>query len=165
MEYRWGEDDSRDWSSKLGGTDAPEDVGVTGYLQLRDIEGVAVSRTLELTPDARTLVGDVPGQGTTLTAHRFWGGRVGGKVQTSAFQSLTVDVEGGGAQESMAEAGSPRFMVRTRWQWQRWGFDNTTWMQTSIWLDETGTPVFGSEWEGSPDNWPWEDVRGPDAGP
>ena len=152
QEYMWSEGDARASSDKIGGTAGEADRGgVTGFLQLRNIQGVALKRELKLSPEAEQLVGQVPGNGDTLLVRRFFGGLVSGDATEAAFQSLTVNVEGGAPQESVGPDGTPLFIVRTLWYWDRWGFNTESRMETQIALGTTGKPWFGSVYEGSAD--------------
>jgi hypothetical protein len=150
-EFMWSEDDTRRNANKIGGTAGSSDaVGVTGYLQFRNMQGRALRQTLALSDEARKLVGKVPGDGREVIVHLFWGGMVSGDATESMWQSLTVNVEGGAAQESVADGGSPLLIVRTVWNWDRWGKNTESRMENKIALtDQYGLPVITGEYEGS----------------
>ncbi|HEX2513489.1 MAG TPA: hypothetical protein VH257_02210, partial [Chloroflexota bacterium] len=149
-EYMWAEGNTRGEGS-VGGTGGHEEsAGVTGTLQLRHMEGVALKRTLALSSDAKLAVGSVPGDGTEVIVHRFVGGSLGGHANWSAWDNLTVNVEGGQAQESIGPNGSPKLIVRTSWYWDQWGANSETYMEIHIHVGDEGIPVITATYEGTP---------------
>ena len=149
-EFMWSEGNTRGESSVGGTSGQEESAGVTGTLQLRNMQGVALKRTLTLSSDAVLAVGSVPGQGTEVIVHRFAGGSLGGHANWSAWDNLTVNVEGGQAQESIGPNGSPKLIVRTSWYWDQWGANSETYMEVHVHVGDDGIPVITATYEGTP---------------
>ncbi len=143
-EFRWGEDDSRG-EGAIGSSEASEDVGVTGYLQFQGIQASMISETLTLSELAKAALGSVPGDGTAVVVHKLMGGNVSGEATWSAWDNLTVNVEGGSAQQSVHENGSIKLIIRTHWYWERWGPDSDSWMENTIHIDDEGKVIIAEE--------------------
>ena len=147
-EFQWGEDNTRG----TDGSGSEEDVGVTGYLNFRNIQSVCLSEPLSLSADARKALGNqsVPGDGTQVKIHRFHGGSVGGRASWSAWDNLAVSIEGGGAQESVAGGGAIKLILRTKWYWDRWGPNSETNMENTLTVKDDGTTEIDAAYEGTP---------------
>jgi len=148
-EFMWGEDDTRG-EGPIEGSGKAETFGVTGFLRFRNVEGVALKQQLMLTPDAKLVLGSVQGEGEVVIVRRLVGGSLGGHATWSAWDNLTVNVEGGQAQQSFYPNGSPMLIIRTLWYWDQWGTNSETWMQTLVGVDDDGTPSIHSSYEGTP---------------
>jgi Domain of unknown function (DUF4157) len=148
-EFMWGEDDTRAEGS-VGGSGTEESVGVTGFLQYRNIQGSSITQNLTLSNDSKLAVGSVPGEGTEVKVRKFLGGSVGGRATWSAYDNLAVNVEGGAAQTAVGVGGAPKLIVRTHWYWGRWGPDSETWMQNEIVVGDDGRCTISCSREGTP---------------
>jgi hypothetical protein len=136
--FRWGEDNTQsrgEWSSDLGET---ESVGVTGTLNVRNLESVAIKRTPNLSSAARDAGITVDGAGRQVTIHKFIGGMITGSATWSAWDNLSVNFEPGSAQEGVNWNGGPKLTVRTHWYWDRYGPDSETWLEVTIAVNDSG---------------------------
>jgi hypothetical protein len=148
-EFMWGEDNTRGRGA-IGQSGTGESVGVTGFLQFRNIEASVLEEQLSLTFDARDAVGDLPHNRTTVTVHKFIGGSVGGRATWSAWDNLSVNVEGGAAQQGVFSNGSIKLTIRTHWYWDFWGPNSDTWMQNEIHVTNSGDVSITGVYEGEP---------------
>jgi hypothetical protein len=155
IEFRWGEDDTRGRGVGEGGSGSAESIGVTGFLRFRDLEGSVLTETLSLSSDASAAVGSVPNEGMEMLVHRFIGGSIGGVVEYSYLQNLTVNIEGGAVQVGVAANGSPKLIVRTHWHWDRWGANVDTHMRNEIHVTDSGTINITESRESSPNDEPF----------
>ncbi len=148
-ELMWGEDDTRG-QGRIGQSGTAESVGVTGFLRYRNLEASALRETLTLTPVANAAVGPIPNQGSEVVVHQFIGGSLGGYATWSAWDNLTVNVEGGDAQQSVHSNGSAKLIIRTHWYWDRWGPNSESNMQNEIYVEDHGGVTITWSYEGTP---------------
>lgn len=152
-EYMWSEDNVQAEGDALRSTkDKADDVGVTGFLQFKDIETSAIKEDLKLSALAKKALGsqslpDVE----DVTVRMFIGGRVGGEIEKSTWDDLAVNVEGGAAQTSTADDGSIRLIIGTVWDWSLAGPDEKTSMKNEISIDPEGNAIFTAEYRGGED--------------
>jgi len=150
VEFKWGEDDTRGVGNSIGSSGSAESVGVTGFLQIRNIEANILRETLSLTREANAAVGSIPGQNTNAIIHRFIGATLGGRATWSAWDNLAVNVEGGAAQQGVHTNGSVKLIIRTHWYWSRWGPDSETWMESQMHVRDDGGCDISGTYEGTP---------------
>jgi hypothetical protein len=148
--FRWGEDgteSSGEWGSDLAET---ESAGVTGTLEVRNVESVAITRTPTLSAAATEAGISVEGAGREVTIHKFIGGMITGRATWSAWDNLTVNFEPGQAQEGVNYNGAPKLTARTHWYWDRWGPDSESWLEVEIKVNDDGRCDIRFTPDGSP---------------
>ena len=152
-EFMWGEDDVF-FDGPVGSRNRPpEAFGVTGYLRFHNVQSAAIATRLELTgltAAERGAVGGVPEEGKLAIARRFTGGSMDGDATWSMHSSVAVNVLGGQAQLATRPDGAPELIIRTGWDWSRFGPDTQSKLETRISVTKGGQPIITSEREGSP---------------
>lgn len=147
-EFMWGEGDARNIGEIGSGPE--EAVGVTGFLRFRNIETSILRETPQLSSAALAALGEIPGNGTEVIIHKFLGGSIGGQATWSAWDNLTVNIEGNAVQQGVHGNGSTQLTARTHWYWDRWGPNSETYMQNELYIQDSGEVEISVSYEGTP---------------